>query len=554
MNTKNLIYAFMCMFAVSVMCSCSSTPGNFGLYSDDLRYLPVEKDDYYTFVDIKTGEEKGHYDEILSMYRDGYAMIQEDDSIYFVNHDQEKCFGPYASATSFSEGIAWVAPKGKGLMAINKKGETLFDLPRAEMACAFREGLSVFMDSEKREFGVVDKEGNVVISPKYQFCIGMYVDGLLGVAEEYGKYGFIDKEGNVVIPFQYDDIIGNGGMYNTNLWRGLKEGRIPVKKGDQWGIVDREGKYVITPQFDYILLDGENYLFRKDREYGWCDRDGKYIIEPQYEEASPFGNGPLASVGLEIENEDMIGYINIDGDTVFTLPYDDEVSSPFWTNGLAITQMDGEYGLINEQGKWEVNPQYREIALYGDMYLVKDGEGDWGLIGKDGKYLVNPAYDRVIRDVYYNNSGLLYAMAAESDYFDMSSVVEDFETAISKAKTWSVAEVCEFFSLLDSDFSRYRTNTQLYYESGDNSSVEMKAVYGSDIWTQKSNGWWYDYILNKDAKINQYLVILSLKNKAIDHLQSIEDAIEEKLRSNPEISDFSIQHDNSSITINLTTK
>lgn len=210
--------------------------------------------------------------------------------------------------------------------------------------------------------------------------MGLYINGLLAVySQESGAWGFINKKGELVIPFQFDELVqDNGLVLKSNLWQAFLEGRIPVKKGRKWGIINTKGNYIINPQFDDIVLDGDNYLFCKDDKYGWCDKDGKYIINPQYDDARPFNGSDLGSV-YDRENSDYkkYGYINKKGEMVIPAQFD-KVATPFWTNDLAMAALDRDMGLIDKKGHWVVNPQFRSIMPYGNMYIVQDNSHNWG--------------------------------------------------------------------------------------------------------------------------------------------------------------------------------
>ena len=62
------------------------------------------------------------------------------------------------------------------------------------------------------------------------------------IIRENGKYGYMDKEGNVVINPQFD--------YAEGFSEGLASVRIGDRESGKYGYIDKEGKMVINPQFD----------------------------------------------------------------------------------------------------------------------------------------------------------------------------------------------------------------------------------------------------------------------------------------------------------------
>lgn len=66
----------------------------------------------------------------------------------------------------------------------------------------------------------------------------VYTDNTLFVTKQNGKYGLIDKDGNVIVDPIYDDATEQNDY-----------GYVAVKKDGKWGAVDQEGKLVIEPKY-----------------------------------------------------------------------------------------------------------------------------------------------------------------------------------------------------------------------------------------------------------------------------------------------------------------
>ncbi len=156
------------------------------------------------------------------------------------------------------------------------------------------------------KFGVVDRNLNILINPKYSHIEPH--DGYYIVKED-DEYGIIDLDGNVLLPAKneritssnYSDMIlysKDGDKWGALNSKGEKVIRpkfenasnffgdyAAVKnKEDKWGIIDRMGEYVIEPQFDRMLpIPGNGkYLARTDRKWGIVDAKGTFIDMPKY--------------------------------------------------------------------------------------------------------------------------------------------------------------------------------------------------------------------------------------------------------------------------------
>ncbi|WP_169391661.1 MULTISPECIES: WG repeat-containing protein [Psychrobacter] len=158
---------------------------------------------------------------VILDYQDGLALYITDDESYeigyFDTQGRSKIKGRWAMARSFVEGRAFVL-----------------------------ESLDNFGTGK---WGVIDKNGNYVVAPKYT-DIKSYSEGLAAVMigeYEVGKWGYIDTHGKRVIDFNFADV------------RSFKNGlaAVAVKKGKKlkWGVIDKNGKYVITPQFDEAFIN-----------------------------------------------------------------------------------------------------------------------------------------------------------------------------------------------------------------------------------------------------------------------------------------------------------
>ena len=167
-------------------------------------------------------------------------------------------------------------------------------------------------DADSSLFGYIDKKGDYVIEPQYEFAGAFGANGLAGVQDaDSSLWGYIDKKGDYVIEPQYE----GAGDFGAN-------GLAVVKDADSrlWGYIDKKGDYVIEPQFEVVSGDfSENGLalvMDADSElYGYIDKTGDYVIKPQFEVVpGDFSENGLALVA-DADSE-LYGYIDKTGDYV----------------------------------------------------------------------------------------------------------------------------------------------------------------------------------------------------------------------------------------------
>jgi hypothetical protein len=173
--------------------------------------------------------------------------------------------------TFFYEGYAVIQRyPGGPCYFINEQGEVAEELGEHDFATRFSNGLAAVMESGS--FGYMDTQGKMVIPKRFNFATP-FVDGFAAVSfnepyigvgyrldifgeaffgggslEGIGRYGIIDKEGKVVVPPIYSDIpkIYPGGVAEVTelnedgskyklLLINLNEGGRKIDETSKWG-------------------------------------------------------------------------------------------------------------------------------------------------------------------------------------------------------------------------------------------------------------------------------------------------------------------------------
>lgn len=333
-----------------------------------------------------------------------------------------------------------------------------------------------------------------------------------------------------MIECQFDELATSDVEENfkQNYVQALREGRIPVLKGNKWGIIDKKGNFIINPQFDEILIDGKNYLFRKGDYWGWCDKKGQYLINPQFENAHSFGSEDYAAV----ENEEgKWGYIDREGKWKIQPEY--RSAKPFLTSGVAPVRDNGsrEWGLIDKSGKWVVNPQFRNIfdIAVDNRLMVQDQSRSFGIIDLKGKYIANPDYENAPVSLIHNVSGIGVSYSVQSDFTDLPVIAGLIESKLLSLKTSTVGELLKTYNLKESNFSKGDGSATLYHNN-DTREVNFKiTIPGTNAWNKVSDGWFgYNYTFNPDAPVNSYILTVNLKDKAWRFVNEIFEILKQK--------------------------
>lgn len=179
-------------------------------------------------------------------------------------------------------------------------------------------------------------------------------------------------------------------------------------KDYKYRVYDKQNKKYTTPRLDWVIKPGQKdsiAVYAASGKRGYLNyKTGEVVIDAglnSYRKAWLFSEGLAAVV-----KDGKVGFINAMNEVVipFSFDYSAECRMPgfgylFHGGYCAMTNKDGDLGLIDSKGNWLVEPVYDEV-------WSPCGNGD-RVIAKDGKYgLLDPECG-IVRPVVYDNVKLL---------------------------------------------------------------------------------------------------------------------------------------------------
>ena len=203
---------------------------------------------------------------------DSIGIFKKDEKFGFYNVNTKQIVIPamYENAWRFSEGLAGVIKNGL-LGFINLKGETVIEFNHAYHKSRlydfiFERGYCAVPNIDGL-CGVIDKMGNWLIEPHYEF-ISMFPDYILGsLKKDFKKQ--LDYTGNIINHYVLDEVdelkytlyVVSGEDSNQVIAKDVSTGFYKYWVNGYFGLMDDTGKFLTMPIYDNIDVVNKN-LFK----------------------------------------------------------------------------------------------------------------------------------------------------------------------------------------------------------------------------------------------------------------------------------------------------
>lgn len=335
-------------------------------------------------------------------FKNGLAFAKKDSERYGYITQKGKWFIPpiYTEAHDFDKGLARVRVLSGDY---NRMG--LIDLsgeyrvrPKFIQISEFNEhGLAVVsFGNGSVKHTLINREG-IFTSPLRFREIGPFREGLARVRTKVG-YGFINTLGQLVFPGPYS----KAGDFS--------DGRAFVQKDGQCGYIDKRGREVVDLKFSRCMdfREGKAVVFKGNKKAGLIDSTGNFLIEPGINRMLLFSEGR----GL-VRDERYRFYYVTEQANLYEGFYQ---KAGAFKNGVAVVQIEGRWGIINQKGIEIIPPKYDKIEQFKNGFAKVRIKGFNGLSNLQGKLLVEPDYEYIS----YAGEGLFRAEQGDKiGYFDM---------------------------------------------------------------------------------------------------------------------------------------
>ena len=283
-----------------------------------------------------------------------------------------------------------------------------------------------FFVEDNSKFGIINKLGEVLIKPKYNFIqstnlydndYDFYLVNKSGkVSKDYlgdndiqgGEWGVISAKGDTLLPIEY------------NKLEFMNDSTILVIDADKksYLMAFPSLKKITDPTADYITGLNKSYLIGKDLsfdEYGYpvggifglSDQNGKTIADYKYADITSISDYYICNY-TEYDGFDLI-------DNEGNLLLQKVNLIQYLTDSVFIIKKDGLFTLFNARKNTSADLMgATQISMldnfYGNTLVgVKASNNKWGVINEKGDWLINPSY----ADLEINETN--YIIAAKCD-------------------------------------------------------------------------------------------------------------------------------------------
>lgn len=239
--------------------------------------------------------------------------------------------------------------------------------------------------------GAVDGSGKVVIPIKYKGL--SYWDNGYGLVSDGKKTGLIDKSGNIL----------GGRLFDKAQRPEVGDiGRVMID--GKWIGLDKNGEFITDKHDGPIVAQCPSRfkVMKKINGYQIIGTDGKPTTDYLFEYAAHFklscSTPNPVRLSQESDPDKKWSYIDGDGQLLFDPPPFKNLTE--FSNGYALIQKDSKWGIIDENGKYRVEPQYDTMHATGSRRCV-NGIGLTCLseIKADTKFIVTKGNDKLAIDM-----------------------------------------------------------------------------------------------------------------------------------------------------------
>lgn len=256
---------------------------------------------------------------------------------------------------------------------------------------------------ENEKYGIIDKEGNIIIKAEYDDIIIPNPEKDIFSCYKNNENSILNSQNEKL--FEQYDKVQTIKLKNNISVLSYEKNILKYEKDGKWGLIDFTGKQISKNIYDSIenLQASEGkFLVKKDEKYGVINANGKVIINNKYDsitsdeyysEETGYVNAGFIT-GTRTEEGYRYGYVNFEGKKILNEEYNDLVRIQDQEKVYLIVSKDGRYGLY-ENSKKIINTEYQFIEYCDTGVLILRKNKNYGIANLHGKIIVDIKYSKI---------------------------------------------------------------------------------------------------------------------------------------------------------------
>ena len=342
-----------------------------------------------------------------------------------------------------------------------------------------REDYEYFVLRQEGKYGIINKNGDIVINPEYTNVIIPNPQKAVFICYTENSDTKVVNQNNEQIFSEYTQIepirlknIASDLMYEKNL--------LTYKQDEKVGLINLEGEVIAEPIYESIeglpYKEGE-VLVKKDGKYGVINNKGNDLVKTEYDQVTVDNytteeNG-YKNAGYIVSNTTddgyRYGYVNVNGNVLLETEYTEVsriINIKDDDNIYLIVARNGQYGLVKNQESI-IRNEYQSISYNSESntltlektkkYGVANLNGEviipveFAQIDSTGKYIYATNVDGNI-DVYQEDGN---PVQIDGNVYILETQNENYQIKIDNTEG-------TIYSILDKEGSQITTQNYAY--------------------------------------------------------------------------------------------
>ncbi|MGE5411056.1 MAG: WG repeat-containing protein [Clostridiales bacterium] len=420
----------------------------------------------------------------------------------------------------------------------------LFEAGVSNLYISVKTGLSGTWIHTPNRYGVVSESGKVIIPFDYENIFPFH-EGL-AEATYHGKSGYIDINNKVIIPFIYDE---NGYDKRIEPDSYFLDGVAQVRLKGKPGAINKAGNIIVPFIYDDITRCKNAFIVKMNGKYGLIDFNGNELCECKYDSIVPtsypnnsehvynarinnkhyeldsFGKvifeGPeitkispadlkyidlekyemseVYSYGIKVRSGNKWGVINIKGDIIIPLEFDD-ITTDKYDMAYYIVVRNNKYGIFDCNSKKIIDTVYDKINWLGRYFSVLKND-KYALINSRGLFKTEFEFDEIKGAGYWVH----FRKGNKWGAYSTSDLSDPFMPGI-----WNIACIYDKVECLRTYLKIFQNNCVGLIDN--KGSIMLDTIY-EEIEVSKRKSTYYDDFVK--FKLNGKYGMYNVKNRII---------------------------------------